>query len=243
MGQPILTLTDVVAGYGQIMILNGASFAVRPRAITTIIGPNGAGKSTALKAAFGLLPIRAGRIAFDGADVTGLDPRALLARGIVYVPQGRNLFPGLSVRHNLVLGVVAVPGVTDVEDRVRAALARFPMLAAKAGAQASTLSGGQQKILEIARGLMLAPKLLLIDEPSIGLSPIMVRDVFAILTGLRDQGVSILLIEQNARAALAISDDGIVLEQGRTALADRAPTLLADPRVGRLFLGGGLNDA
>jgi branched-chain amino acid transport system ATP-binding protein len=243
MGQPILTLTDVVAGYGQIMILNGASFAVRPRAITTIIGPNGAGKSTALKAAFGLLPIRAGRIAFDGADVTGLDPRALLARGIVYVPQGRNLFPGLSVRHNLELGVVAVPGVTDVEDRVRAALARFPMLAAKAGAQASTLSGGQQKILEIARGLMLAPKLLLIDEPSIGLSPIMVRDVFAILTGLRDQGVSILLIEQNARAALAISDDGIVLEQGRTALADRAPTLLADPRVGRLFLGGGLNDA
>jgi branched-chain amino acid transport system ATP-binding protein len=236
----ILTLDNVVAGYGPITILHGTSFVVRKGTITTVIGPNGAGKSTVFKAVFGLLRVQSGRILFEGEDMTGLDPARLLARGIVYVPQGRNVFPELSVRHNLELGAVAVKGIADLDARVEAAMERFPVLRQKADAQASTLSGGQQKILEVARGLLLDPRLVLIDEPSIGLSPLMVQEVFAILRGLRDRGVTILLVEQNAKSALAISDDGIVLEQGRTRMHDSAAALLADPRVGQLFLGGAL---
>ncbi len=236
----ILTLDNVVAGYGPITILHGTSFTVRKGTITTVIGPNGAGKSTVFKSVFGLLRVQSGRILFENEDVTGLDPAGLLARGIVYVPQGRNVFPELSVRHNLELGAVAIKGITDLDARVEAAMDRFPVLRQKADTQASTLSGGQQKILEVARGLLLDPRLVLIDEPSIGLSPLMVQEVFAILRGLRDRGVTILLIEQNAKSALAISDDGIVLEQGRTRMHDSAAALLADPRVGQLFLGGAL---
>ena len=236
----ILELTDVVAGYGDMTILNGTAFTVRRGAITTIIGPNGAGKSTVFKTVFGLLKVRQGKILFDGADITNQTPRALLAQGVCYVPQGRNVFPELSVRHNLELGCVAAPKGTPVEERIEAAMDRFPMLRDKASAQASTLSGGQQKLLEVARGLLLDPKLILIDEPSIGLSPMMVTEVFDILKDLRARGVTILMVEQNARSALAISDDGLVLELGRTRLSDRADVLLADPRVGQLFLGGAL---
>ena len=237
---PILILEDVVAGYGDMTILNGAAFRVRRAAITTIIGPNGAGKSTVFKAVFGLLKVRSGQIIFDGSEITNLTPAALLAQGICYVPQGRNVFPELSVRHNLELGCVAAPKGFDIDARIEAAMARFPMLRQKADAQASTLSGGQQKLLEVARGLLLDPKLILIDEPSIGLSPIMVAEVFDILKDLRAKGVSILMVEQNARSALKISDDGLVLELGRTRMSDRADILLNDPRVGQLFLGGAL---
>lgn len=237
---PILELDNVVAGYGRTTILNGTSFAVTRGAITTVIGPNGAGKSTAFKAAFGLLPVREGRIAFDGADITNKTPRELLAAGIAYVPQGRNVFGELSVRHNLEIGATSIWGKVDVTARIDEALARFPALAGKADVQASTLSGGQQKLLEVARGLLLDPKLILIDEPSIGLSPIMVKEVFAILRALRDKGVTILMVEQNARSALEISDFGIVLELGRTRLQGPAREILDDPRVGKLFLGGAL---
>lgn len=237
---PILELENVVAGYGRTTILNGTSFAVRRGAITTVIGPNGAGKSTAFKAAFGLLPVREGHVRFDGNDIANKPPRALLAAGIAYVPQGRNIFGELSVRHNLEIGATSIWGKVDVEARIEEALARFPALAGKADVQASTLSGGQQKLLEVARGLLLDPKLILIDEPSIGLSPIMVKEVFAILQGLRDKGVTILMVEQNARSALEISDFGIVLELGRTRLQGKAREILDDPRVGKLFLGGAL---
>jgi branched-chain amino acid transport system ATP-binding protein len=235
---PILTLTDVVAGYGAMTILNGTSFSVRRAAITTVIGPNGAGKSTVFKAIFGMLPVRAGRIVFDGKDVTNLEPRELLGQGISYVPQGRNIFPELSVRHNLELGGISAPRTVDIRARMEAAMQRFPVLRTKADRQASTLSGGEQKLLEIARALLLEPKLMLIDEPSIGLSPLMVQETFAVLRELRDRGVSILMVEQNARSALEISDDGLVLEQGRTRMAGRAVDLLNDSRVGSLFLGG-----
>ncbi len=164
----------------------------------------------------------------------------MLEAGICYVPQGRNIFPELSVRHNLELGGVALADRSGLAARMDEMMARFPMLREKADAQASTLSGGQQKLLEVARGLLLNPKLMLIDEPSIGLSPLMVQEVFSILTGLRDAGVTILLIEQNARAALAISDYGLVLEQGLTRIEDRADAILADPRIAQLFLGGGI---
>jgi branched-chain amino acid transport system ATP-binding protein len=241
--EPLLVLDRVVAGYGKMSILNGTSARVRRGAITTVIGPNGAGKSTMFKAVFGMLPVRSGSVTFDGRDVTNLTPRALLDAGIVYIPQGRNIFPELSVRHNLELGGVALSDQTKVGSRMEAIMRRFPMLKEKASRQASTLSGGHQKMLELARGLLLDPRLVLIDEPSIGLSPIMVQQVFSILKELRANGVTILLIEQNAKQALQMSDYGLVLEQGQTRIEDTAMSILADSRIAQLFLGGGLAPA
>ena len=231
---------NVVAGYDKMTVLKGTSLKVARGAITTIIGPNGAGKSTVFKAVFGLLPVQSGRIVFDGQETTNFNPRRLLELGICYVPQGRNIFPELSVRHNLELGGVAAGAGVDLARRVEAAMEHFPILREKARAQASTLSGGQQKLLEIARGLLLDPKLMLIDEPSIGLSPLMVQETFRILTGLRAKGVSILMVEQNAKSALEFSDFGIVLELGQTRIEDRAGAILADSRIGQLFLGGSM---
>ena len=236
----ILRFEDVVAGYGTDTILRGLSFGVRRGAITTIIGPNGSGKSTAFKASFGMLPVRAGRISYDGQEITNHTPRRLIAAGICYVPQGRNIFPELSVLHNLEFGGVAAPRGFDLRPRMEAAMDRFPVLRRKARQQASTLSGGEQKMLEIARGLMLEPRLMLIDEPSIGLSPILVDELFALIRDMRTRGVTVLMIEQNAKRALEQSDFGIVLELGCTRIQDRAEKILADPRIGQLFLGGGL---
>jgi branched-chain amino acid transport system ATP-binding protein len=234
----ILAVEDIVGGYGKLTVLNGTSFKVARGAITTVIGPNGAGKSTVFKAVFGLLRVQRGRIVFDGREVTNLDPRQLLELGISYVPQGRNVFPELSVLHNLELGATSAGPDAEIAARIESLMERFPMLRRKAGAQASTLSGGEQKLLEIARGLLLEPKLMLIDEPSIGLSPLLVKETFGILQDLRAKGVSILMVEQNAKRALEISDFGVVLELGRTRMEGAASAILADPRVGQLFLGG-----
>src|SRR3569833_3166361 len=204
-------------------ILNGTTARIRRGAITTVIGPNGAGKSPLFKPIFGLLTVRSGSITIDGRATTNFAPRAMLDAGVAYVPQGRNIFPELSVAHNLELGAVALKDQAGAPARVDAIMQRFPMLRDKARAQAATLSGGQQKILEVARSLLLDPKLLLIDEPSIGLSPLMVQEVFDILKGLRDKGVTILLIEQNAKQALQMSDFGLVLEQGQTRIEASAP--------------------
>ena len=240
---PALTVDNVVAGYGKMTILNGTTAQIRRGAITTVIGPNGAGKSTLFKTIFGLLPVRSGSIRFDGRDITNHSPRDILDAGIVYIPQGRNIFPELSVRHNLELGGVALSDQSALPARIDRVMTQYPMLRAKADIQASTLSGGQQKLLEVARGMLLDPKLVLIDEPSIGLSPLMVQEVFTILKGLRDNGVTILLIEQNAKMALQMSDYGLVLEQGQTRIEDTAPSILADARIAQLFLGGGLAQA
>lgn len=240
----ILELDRIVGGYGRISILNGTSFKIRRGAITTVIGPNGAGKSTVFKAIFGLLDLSSGTIRLNGRDITGWTPRKLLEAGIVYVPQGRNIFPELSVRHNLEFGAVAAgPTITDMPARIEAALDRFPSLRQKADVQASTLSGGQQKQLEIMRGLLLDPKLILIDEPSIGLSPLLVKETFGILADLRNKGVTILMVEQNARSALEMSDEGLVLELGQTRMHGPARDILNDPRVAQLFLGGAMADA
>jgi branched-chain amino acid transport system ATP-binding protein len=241
--EALLVLDSVFAGYGKMTILNGTTARVHRAAITTVIGPNGAGKSTMFKTIFGLLPVRSGTISFGGRDTTNFTPRQVLDAGIAYIPQGRNIFPELSVQHNLELGGVALSDQASLPARMDKIMQRFPMLREKAGAQASTLSGGQQKMLEVARGLLLDPKLILIDEPSIGLSPLMVQEVFAILKSLRDNGVTILLIEQNAKQALQISDHGLVLEQGQTRIEDSASKILADPRIAQLFLGGGLAQA
>ena len=236
----VLQLEEVVAGYGGLTVLNRTSFSAARGAITTIIGPNGAGKSTVFKTVFGLLPARSGRIVYDGREVTNFSPRRLLELGISYVPQGRNIFPELSVRHNLELGATAAAAGVDVAARIESVMDRFPMLRERASAQASTLSGGQQKLLEIGRCLLLDPKLMLIDEPSIGLSPILVQETFRILQDLREKGMSVLMVEQNAKRALEASDFGIVIELGRTRMTGEARSILADPKVGQLFLGGGL---
>jgi branched-chain amino acid transport system ATP-binding protein len=234
----LLRFDEVVAGYGKETILHGLSFGVPRGAITTVIGPNGAGKSTAFKAAFGMLPVRSGKIFFEEREITNRAPRELIGEGMCYVPQGRNIFPELSVLHNLEFGGVAAPRGTDLKARVEAVMDRFAVLRRKARHQASTLSGGEQKILEIARGLMLQPRLMLIDEPSIGLSPKLVQDVMTLLRALADGGTTVLMVEQNVRTALKYADRALVLEMGRLALDRPASELLHDPDLNRLFLGG-----
>lgn len=234
----MLELKNLHGGYGKITILNGVSFRIPRGTITTIIGPNGAGKSTVFKAVFGLLNITSGQVLLEGKDVTRQTPRQMLAHGVSYVPQGRNIVPQLSVYHNLELGGITAPDQAAVRGRIEAVMDQFPMLRQFRNRKAIELSGGQQKQLEVARALLLDPKLILIDEPSIGLSPNLVQEVFATLKRMRDQGVTILMVEQNAKAALAMSDYGLVLELGQTRMHDEAAKLLADPRVGQLFLGG-----
>jgi branched-chain amino acid transport system ATP-binding protein len=232
----LITFDGVVAGYGALTILNELSFSVRQGEITLLIGPNGAGKSTVLKTLFGLAPPRAGAIRFKGRAVGGSTPAAMLRQGIAFVPQGRNLFASLSVRHNLELGAITLPP-GQRKARFDEAIARFPHLQQRIDNQASTLSGGEQKQLEIARALQLRPDVILIDEPSIGLSPIVNQQVFALLRDLANGGATILMVEQNVRAALAVSDRVLLLESGRLMLDSPAGTLLDDPDLNRVFLG------
>ena len=239
----MLELKNVHGGYGKVTILNGVSFTIPKASITTVIGPNGAGKSTVFKAIFGLLNIHSGQIILDGKDVTRQTPRQMVEQGVTYVPQGRNVVPQLSVYHNLELGGITASDQQAVRKRIEMVMDQFPMLREFRNRKAIELSGGQQKQLEVARALLLDPKLILIDEPSIGLSPNLVQEVFRTLIRLRDQGVTILMVEQNAKAALAMSDDGLVLELGQTRMHDKAEKLLKDPRVGQLFLGGHIDEA
>lgn len=238
----MLELKDIYGGYGKITILNGVSFTIPKASITTMIGPNGAGKSTVFKAVFGLLNVHSGNVLLDGKDVTKQTPAQMIAHGVTYVPQGRNVVPQLSVYHNLELGGITSNDQTRLRKRIEEVMEQFPALKEKRDQPAMELSGGQQKQLEVARALLLDPKLILIDEPSIGLSPNLVQEVFQTLIRLRDSGVTILMVEQNAKAALAMSDYGIVLELGQMRMHDKADTLLKDPRVGQLFLGGHIDE-
>ena len=228
---------DVVAGYKDFMILNNLSFKARRGSITLLLGPNGAGKSTALKALFGLLKPRQGRILLDGENIAGASQKQLLAKGVAFVPQGRNLFGQLTVWQNLELGGITL-GTKTTHERIPEVLEFFPRVKERLHSMASSLSGGEQKQLEVGRALLLAPKVLLIDEPSIGLSPIVVQDVFKLLRKLADQGTTVLMVEQNVKSALKISDEAIALESGRLVLQRPAAELLADPDIERLFLGG-----
>jgi branched-chain amino acid transport system ATP-binding protein len=234
---PCIEFDDVVAGYKDFMILNNLSFQVATGSITLLIGPNGAGKSTVLKTLFGLLKPRQGRVRLHGQDITGSSQQALLAQGIAFVPQGRNLFGQLSVYENLELGGITL-GMKTTRERIGEVLDFFPRVKQRLHSRASALSGGEQKQLEIGRALLLRPKVLLIDEPSIGLSPIVVQDVFKLLRSLADRGTTILMVEQNVKSALKYSDDAIALESGRLVLHKPAAEILADPQMDRLFLGG-----
>jgi len=229
---------NVVAGYKDFMILSNLSFKVKTGSITLLLGPNGAGKSTVLKTLFGLLKPRQGRILLNGESIAGASQKALLAKGIAFAPQGRNLFGQLTVYQNLELGGITL-GMKTTHERIPEVLEFFPRVKERMHSMASALSGGEQKQLEVGRALLLRPKVLLIDEPSIGLSPLAVRDVFKLLRKLADQGTTVLMVEQNVKSALKMADDAIALESGQLVLHKKGSELLADPNIERLFLGGG----
>jgi branched-chain amino acid transport system ATP-binding protein len=235
---PLLSAEHLTAGYGRIDILHDVSLAVRPGEIVSVIGPNGAGKSTAFKTVVGFLTPRAGRVRFDGADITGLRPDLVLRRGLAYVPQGRIVFPQMTVRENLEMG-----GFIE-RDRARlaAALERvftlFPVLHERRRQKAGTMSGGEQQMVAMGRALMTEPKLILLDEPSLGLSPKFVTLIFDKLVAMKGSGYTLMLVEQNATRALAIADRGYVLELGQNRFEGPGRDLLADPEVKRLYLGG-----
>lgn len=233
-----LAARELVAGYRpDLPILNGASLSVGEREIVTVIGPNGAGKSTLIKAVAGLITISAGTVMVCGEDITGRAPHRMVSAGISYVPQTGNIFTTLSVRQNLVLAAHTLVSRRDIRERVEQAFEQFPDLAAKQRDKGRTLSGGQRQMLALAMALMTRPGLVMLDEPTAGLAPRIVDDVLRRLRELADGGVAVLLVEQNAKAALAVSDRGYVLAEGRNQLDGPATSLLADPAVAEIYLG------
>ncbi|MEP6641872.1 MAG: ABC transporter ATP-binding protein [Gaiellales bacterium] len=235
----MLELSGVRAGYGAAEVLRGVDLVLEPGTITCVVGPNGAGKSTVLRTVSGLLRPRHGTILLDGTDIAGMSPGAVLRRGVVHVPQERGLFAGMTVWENLLMGAHILRDTAEVRRRAAGVAERFPIVNERRRDRAGSLSGGQQKIVEIARALMLEPRLILMDEPSMGLDPKARRLVFETITGLnRDHGHTILLVEQNARAGLGIAHRGAVMDAGAVAIAASGSELLEDPRMAQLYLGG-----
>ena len=232
----LLTASDVVAGYGEAEILHGVSVTVAEGEIVTIIGPNGCGKSTLMKAIVGLVRVRTGSVTFRGDDITGVPPEMIVRTGLCYVPQTSNVFPSLTIRENLEMG--AFVRSDDFRGRIDEMFQLFPDLAMRPGRKAGSLSGGQRQMLAIGRALMLDPRLLILDEPSAGLSPAMTNMVFERIREINRSGVSVLLVEQNARQALQMSSRGYVLTAGENRLEDSGPDLLNNPEVATLYLGG-----
>jgi branched-chain amino acid transport system ATP-binding protein len=236
---PLLEVRDLTVRYGRVAAIRGVSVRVERGRITAVIGPNGAGKTTLLSAVAGLLPCAAGEVLLEGTRITGEGVEENAARGIALVPETRELFAGMSVEDNLILG--AFP-LGRAGRRDRAALLGevfdvFPRLRERSAQLAGTLSGGERQMLALGRALMSRPHLLLLDEPSLGLAPLVVREIFRVVVDLRRRGVSVLLVEQNARAALQIADDGFVLETGEVSLAGPAEALAVDSRVVETYLG------
>jgi ABC-type branched-subunit amino acid transport system ATPase component len=231
----LLGVQELVVGYGGAPVVRGVSLFVKEREIVALIGPNGAGKSTLLKAIFGLLTPEAGRVLFQGQDITGLPPELLVRRGLAYMPQARNVFPSLTVDENLQMGGYLLQ--RGVRERMEQLYALFPQLAARRHLRASKLSGGERQMLALARALMLDPVLLLLDEPSAALAPAMVDAVFDRIRAINQAGVAILMVEQNAVAALRLAHRGYVLAAGRNQLEGTGAELLANEAVGRLYLG------
>ncbi len=237
-GPTLLAVREIHAGYGRIPILQGVTLAVRPGEVVSIIGPNGAGKSTTFKVIVGFLKPERGEVVFDGGRITGLRPDEVLRRGLAYVPQGRIVFSQMTVLENLEMGAY----IERDRGRIAAALERvfglFPVLAERRRQKAGTLSGGEQQMLAIGRALMTQPRLLLLDEPSLGLSPKFLGIIFSKIAELKTAGMTMMIVEQNAVKALSVADRGYVLELGRNRFEGPGPALLADPEVKRLYLGG-----
>lgn len=232
-----ITINSLESGYGKLQILFGVNMDVKPDKITLIIGPNGAGKSTILKSIFNLCDIYRGRIMYKGKDITRLPTHERINMGISIVPQGRQVFAGLSVRENLEMGAYLTTDKDLIEKRIEEVLGHFPFLRQKLSDDAFSLSGGQQQMLAMARGLMQDPQVLLLDEPSLGLAPKTMQEVFAKVQEIRDEGTAVLMVEQNAKAACKIADEIYVLEEGRVALhGDRC--ILKDSKIKHIYLGG-----
>jgi branched-chain amino acid transport system ATP-binding protein len=232
----MLEVIDLGVSYGQRRALDGVSLAVAEGEIVTLLGANGSGKSTTLRAISGLVRPQRGRIVYRGRDLAGLSADAIVAAGIGHVPEGREIFPEFSVRENLLVGAHTVPR-REVEPRLRAAWALFPTLRERGAQRAGTLSGGEQQMLAIGRALMARPRLLLLDEPSLGLAPRLTREIFRVIERINRDGVTVLLVEQNARRALAVAGRGYVLETGRVAIAGPSAVLAGDARIRAAYLG------
>ena len=233
----ILEIDRVHAGYGEVQVLHGVSLKVATGGVTALVGSNGAGKTTLLRTIAGLIPVREGNIVYAFNEITGADAAERVESGIALVPEGRLVFPDFTVEENLMIGGFT-PRVRAQRGRLMAELYdRYPILRERRRQLAGTLSGGQQQVLAIARGLMSQPRLLLLDEPSLGLSPQAVKDLFRMIEEIRKSGVTILLVEQNVRTTLEIADTAFVLETGEVALSGKASELLQDDRVRRAYLG------
>ena len=242
MNPTMLEIKDLHVSYGQVDAVRGISLSLQAGQIVSVIGPNGAGKTTLLAAAMGLLPSK-GSLRFEGEDLHGLDVESRVERGLCLVPEKRELFGELAVLDNLLLGAYTKHlSRAALRSRLDAVYGRFPRLAERRTQRADTLSGGERQMLALGRALMSAPRLLMLDEPSLGLAPLIVQEILSIVRGLRTDGVSILLVEQNARAALESSDHGYVLETGEIALSGESQSLASDPRVQATYLGGGPDD-
>jgi branched-chain amino acid transport system ATP-binding protein len=232
---PLLEVQDLVVRYGQVEALHGVSLSVFPGEVVALIGSNGAGKSTTLRAISGMVPVEAGRIEFDGRSLVGLRSHEIVRRGLAHIPEARQIFGDQSVYDNLLLGGFSRP--SDAPKLIEQELRRFPVLAERRQQRAGTLSGGEQQMLAISRGLMSQPKMLLMDEPSMGLAPLLVRQVAETIVDLNAQGVTILLVERNAQAALSLADYGYVLEVGKIVLQNSGKALLGDENVRKAYLG------
>ena len=233
----MLEVEGLVCCYGKVVALREVSIAVGRGELVSLIGANGAGKSTTLKAISGLIPPAAGRISFLGEDITRASPRRILALGIAHCPEGRRIFPYMSVRENLEMGCYLRGDKTAIAADMEALFERFPILRERAEQAAGTLSGGEQQMLAISRALMSRPKLALFDEPSLGLAPNLVERTFEIINEIRSQGTTVVMVEQNAFAALELSDRAYVLEQGRVTLAGTGAELMVNPHVKSAYLG------
>jgi branched-chain amino acid transport system ATP-binding protein len=234
---PLLALDDLSIHYGRVQALEHVSLEVHAGEVVTLIGANGAGKSTTLRSISRILPVHRGRIAFAGRDITGARPSEVVRMGIAQVPEGRRVLARQTVLDNLLLGAYTRSDMAEIQADVAAQFARFPRLAERRRQMAGTLSGGEQQMLAIARALMSRPRLLLLDEPSLGLAPLIVRDIFEIIRDLHAAGVTILLVEQNASLALQIANRAYVLEAGRLTISGPAAELAADARVRKAYLG------
>lgn len=233
----VLTATGVVAGYiADLPVIHGISLQVAAGEIVTIIGPNGAGKSTFIKAVAGLLTITSGSITLQGQDIVGVPSHKLAASGVGYVPQTANVFTSLTIHENLVMGGAAI-SKSAANKRIEELYALYPFLQQRQAQKAGVLSGGQRQILAVARALLTQPKLMLLDEPTAGLAPRAAMELFDVVKGLVGEGVAVLMVEQNAKAALRISDRGYVFAQGANRLDGAAQDLLSDPEIGEIFLG------
>ena len=232
---PELCISGLNVGYGRATVIEDLNLAVRPGELVTVLGANGAGKTTLLNGIMGLAPPRAGSVTLDGEELAGLPPERLVSRGVVLVPERRELFGNLAVEVNLRLGGYRTGAPPTALDRI---YALFPILAERRRQKAATLSGGEQQMLAIGRALMAGPRLLMLDEPSIGLAPLIVREILRVIGQLKAEGLTIILVEQNARLALSVADRGYVLEVGRIVLEGTSSSLSTDPRLSQAYLGG-----